>query len=58
MQIPMTYIIKRIFIAAITTWLLVTITLVLMHMMPGEPFLYSLLQMRMPMFVLTAVFYE
>lgn len=39
MQIPVSYIIKRIFIAAITIWLLVTITFVLMHVMPGEPFL-------------------
>lgn len=39
MQIPISYIIKRIFIAVITIWLLVTITFVLMHMMPGEPFL-------------------
>lgn len=39
MQIPINYIIKRIFIAAITIWLLITITFILMHLMPGEPFL-------------------
>lgn len=38
MQIPISYIIKRIIIAAITIWLLITITFVLMHAMPGEPF--------------------
>lgn len=39
MQIPIAYIMKRILIAAITIWLLVTITFVLMHVMPGDPFL-------------------
>lgn len=39
MQISVRHIIKRIFIAAITIWLLVTITFILMHVMPGEPFL-------------------
>lgn len=38
MQIPVNYIIKRIVIAIITIWVLVTITFMLMHLMPGKPF--------------------
>lgn len=39
MQLKLKYILKRVLIAVITLWVLVTITFLLMHLMPGEPFL-------------------
>lgn len=38
-QIKKSYILRRIIIAVLTVWVLVSITFVLMHLMPGEPFL-------------------
>lgn len=39
MDTRISHVIRRIFIALLTVWVLVTITFVLMHLMPGEPFL-------------------
>lgn len=39
MKPQLRYLIKRLLIALLTVWVLVTLTFLLMHLMPGEPFL-------------------